>query len=158
MSTQKDLILKLISAMGELDEPGIRECVRALASEGMAPQDIQRNIHIGLKLVDGYYTSGEYFLADLLYAGRVYESVMKMRELQVLCPDVLTLGCKNPEASGELKGLIFSIREAVRDAKILVGGDTKLAQEFKEPEEDSHGKGAMGSLAGCRGRGGEKKE
>lgn len=83
MRIHNDRILRLVSAVGDLDDSEVRHAVAELALQGMQPLEIQKSIDIGMKLVFEYYRSGEYFVSDLFYAGYIYNEVLRMDAMRV---------------------------------------------------------------------------
>lgn len=82
MRTQNDRILHLVSAVGDLDSRRVEEGVAGLLAQGMKAEEIRKSLDVGMKLVGEYFRSGEYFLADLLYAGRMYRGILELEGMK----------------------------------------------------------------------------
>lgn len=92
MAGQKDRILVLASAVGELDEARVEAEVESLLDGGMRPREIQKILELGMRIVAENYRIGEYFLADRLFAGRIYRRIMEMPRMSSALPGAAPLG------------------------------------------------------------------
>ncbi len=82
MSVNNAEIQKIVNSMGSLDETEVIKSVEALLKKGMPPIEVQRCINIGIELVTRFYQSGEYYLADIIYAGYIYRKILHMKDMQ----------------------------------------------------------------------------
>jgi len=92
VAAQTDRILVLASAFGDLDEPRVEAEVENLLHGGMRPREIQKILELGMRIVAESYRIGEYFLADRLYAGRLYRRIMEMPRMSSVLPGAVPLG------------------------------------------------------------------
>lgn len=92
MAGSKDRILALASAVGELDEARVEAEVESLLDGGMRPREIQKILGLGLRIVEENYRLGEYFLADRLFASRIYRRVMELPRMGAALPGAALLG------------------------------------------------------------------
>ncbi len=83
MSIPNDKILELANAVSTLDEEKVYSMVLDFLKQGLSQVEIQRCISVGMNLVDGFYRSGEYFMADLLYAEHIYYNVLLFEEMKL---------------------------------------------------------------------------
>lgn len=207
MRIHNDRILRLVSAVGDLDKAEVQQAVAELTAQGMQPLEIQKSIDIGMKLVFEYYRSGEYFVSDLFYAGYIYNAVLKMdamrvepadgkfpgkvvigtmpgeihdigknivantlrangfevidvgigataeRFIEVVCgnmPDTVAISSTLPDSLKQLERLIESFRtRAGVNLKILTGGNSSLAEKYREIGADAYGKDEIAGLEYC---------
>lgn len=84
--------MTLASALGELDEALVEASVERLLAEGMRPRAIQEMLEQGILLVAENYCRGEYFLADRLYASRIYRRIMELPRMSSAAPGAAPLG------------------------------------------------------------------
>jgi len=75
---QKESVLALVRAIGELDDVTAVGAATRLADLGMDSRDIQKTIELGMRIVLDEYRRGEYFIADRLVANRLYARVMRL--------------------------------------------------------------------------------
>lgn len=78
MDDQKESVLALVRAVGELDDVAAIGAATRLAALGMDRRYIQKTVELGTRLVIDEYRRGEYFIADRLVASRLYASVMRL--------------------------------------------------------------------------------
>jgi len=89
---QTDRILVLASAFGDLDEARVEAEVESLLQGGMRPREIQKILELGMRIVAENYRIGEYFLADRLFAGRIYRQIMELPRMSSALPGAAPLG------------------------------------------------------------------
>ena len=82
MSVNNAEIQKIVNSMGSLDEMEVIKGAELLLQKGMPPIEVQRCINIGIDLVTRFYQSGEYYLADIIYAGYIYRKILQMDQMQ----------------------------------------------------------------------------
>jgi len=75
---QKESVLALVRAVGELDDVSAIGAATRLVALGMDRRDIQKTVELGMRLVIDEYRRGEYFIADRLVASRLYAGVMRL--------------------------------------------------------------------------------
>lgn len=69
---------KLINAVEELDEIKVIKLVKQKLQAGEAPACLQEQVQLGMVKVGILYEKGEYFIADLIMAGEIFKSVLKL--------------------------------------------------------------------------------
>lgn len=67
---------ELIDALAGLDEDRVYERIRALLSGGVPAERIMGYMNTGLKKVGSLFEDGEYFIADLMFAGMIYRAAL----------------------------------------------------------------------------------
>jgi dimethylamine corrinoid protein len=77
IAMEKDLGQMLVSSMRDLDELGALQYSVELAASGVSSHEIFEKLLQGMKQVDERYEAGEYFIADLMMAGHIMNSVMR---------------------------------------------------------------------------------
>ncbi|MCI8996231.1 MAG: hypothetical protein HFI31_11185 [Lachnospiraceae bacterium] len=82
MSDTEKLKENLTQAMAGLEEELLLTYARKLLEKGCSSFDIQHCLNDGLKRVGSLFESGEYFIADLMYSGMLYRSVLDILPLQ----------------------------------------------------------------------------
>lgn len=74
---------KLIKAMAELDEKAVLKVVKEELSRGVEPLSILKQIQSGIEKVGELYEKGEYFIADLIMSGIIFNNVLKIEEMNL---------------------------------------------------------------------------
>ena len=69
---------QLIDAMTKLDDELAQSCAEELNSLGIPFAELQSCLDLGLKQVNNLFEDGEYFLADLMFAGMLYRSILDL--------------------------------------------------------------------------------
>lgn len=92
MKVKNERIALLVDALSNLKEQEVYALVDEFLAGEMTPLSIQKFLSVGLQLVAEYYQSGEYFLADLLYASYIYNKVLSKIELNQIEPNVQEKG------------------------------------------------------------------
>ena len=69
---------KLADAMRELDETAVLSLTRSMIEDGHDSFEIQSILNDGIKDVGKRFESGEYFLADLIVSGIIYQNAMEL--------------------------------------------------------------------------------
>ena len=73
----KDLLYEnLLDAMSMIDEDKTQYYAKEMIKKGCSPHEILDCLNEGLKRVEVQFEKGEYFIADLIYAGMLYRSVL----------------------------------------------------------------------------------
>ena len=73
----KDLLYEdLVKAMGMIDEDKTQHYAKQMIEEGRSPHEILEGLNEGLKQVEQQFEDGEYFIADLMFSGMLYRSVL----------------------------------------------------------------------------------
>ncbi len=67
---------KIAEALGDLRYDDVRELVEAAIATGMAPLSILEECRLGMEDVGGRYSSGEYFLAELILSAEIFKEVV----------------------------------------------------------------------------------
>ncbi len=69
---------QLAAAMRELDESTVLELTKSMIESGHDAFEIQSLLNEGIKDVGKRFESGEYFLADLIVSGIIYQNAMEL--------------------------------------------------------------------------------
>ena len=69
---------QLIDAMTKLDDELSQSCAAELISLGIPFAELQSCLDLGLKQVNNLFEEGEYFIADLMFAGMLYCSILDL--------------------------------------------------------------------------------
>lgn len=83
MKDHKQLEEAMVNAIATLDDQQVTACANQMIEEGYSSFEIERLLNQGLKKVGELFENGEYFIADLMYSGMLYRSV-----LDIFSPDV----------------------------------------------------------------------
>ena len=75
MEATKEQALK---AMETLELEQLHKAVQDLVSQGCDTYEIEALLQQGMQRVSDNFTKGEYFLADLIFSGRMFESALKL--------------------------------------------------------------------------------
>lgn len=67
---------QLVCAMESLDEAQVIYCVKTLLEENISTREIQKLLNEGMKRVGRLFEKGEYFLADLIVSGLIYQKAL----------------------------------------------------------------------------------
>ncbi len=128
MRIENDKILHLVRAVGDLDSHQIVDDVRSLLSQGLKPERIRESLDVGMKLVGEYFRSGEYFLADLLYAGRLYKETLLLGGMHApeAGPNVALLGDVPGDTHDVLKDIVACILKATDFEVVDLPSDSRL--------------------------------
>lgn len=113
MSDTEKLKESLTQAMAGLDEELVLTYAKELLNQGCSSFDIQHCLNSGLKRVGSQFEAGEYFIADLMYSGMLYRSVL----------DILPLQKQSPGSKKEGRILIGVVEQDIHDIgkDIIVG-------------------------------------
>ncbi|MHA1268371.1 MAG: cobalamin B12-binding domain-containing protein [Candidatus Helarchaeota archaeon] len=65
----------LINAIADLDEDKAKEIVNEMVKIGKDPTEIYNYVRKGMTIVGERFASKEYFLADLIYSGELFEEI-----------------------------------------------------------------------------------
>lgn len=76
MYNVKKLKKELIEAIARLDDEKVQALAQKMIKEGLSSQEIQSCLNKGLKKVGEQFECGEYFIADLMFSGMLYRSVL----------------------------------------------------------------------------------
>ena len=103
----KDLLYEdLVKAMGMIDEGKTQYYAKQMIEEGRSPHEILEGLNEGLKQVEKQFEDGEYFIADLMFSGMLYRSVL----------DILVPPAKEGEAvSKKARVLIGVVEEDIHE-------------------------------------------
>lgn len=111
----KDLLYEdLVKAMGMIDEDKTQYYAQQMIEEGRSPHEILEGLNEGLKQVEQQFEDGEYFIADLMFSGMLYRSVL----------DILVPPAKEGETlSKKARVLIGVVEEDIHEiGKNIVAG------------------------------------
>lgn len=74
----------LVSAMENLNDQALSEAIVGCCNAGKTLQEISRLLDLGIRKVGEHYGSGDYFLADLIVSGELYqEAIEQARDVQL---------------------------------------------------------------------------
>lgn len=73
-----ELIAPLVQAMTELDEKSLMDAIRRCLAERQEPARIECSLQEGLKQVGIRYASGQYYLADMIVGGDLYQEALSL--------------------------------------------------------------------------------
>ena len=76
MSDITSLESELINALAQLDEDRVYDLVRKTLDSGATSEQILNDMNVGMQKVGTIFESGEYFIADLMFAGMIYRSAL----------------------------------------------------------------------------------
>lgn len=76
MKKNTQLEQALVDAIAGLDDTQVSACADQMIQEGYSSFEIERLLNQGLKKVGELFENGEYFIADLMYSGMLYRSVL----------------------------------------------------------------------------------
>ena len=70
--------MKLKDVLADLEEQTVYDIVKKKLDSGVSAKDILEECQAGMKVVGDRYSSEEYFVAELVYAGEIMKNVMNM--------------------------------------------------------------------------------
>lgn len=73
---------KLIEAVENIDEPLAIRQVKSLLALGRNPKEISNDLNFALQRVANRYEKGEYYIADLIMAGELVSSLLKISGME----------------------------------------------------------------------------
>ena len=73
---------KLIEAVENIDEPLAIRQVKSLLASGRNPKEISNDLNFALQRVANRYEKGEYYIADLIMAGELVSSLLKISGME----------------------------------------------------------------------------
>lgn len=68
----------LVSAMTELNDEAVMDCIQRLIDSGVSVNAIQMGLNTGVTNVGKRFETGEYFIADLIVSGMIYRDALRM--------------------------------------------------------------------------------
>lgn len=78
MEKNKKLEQAMINAIANLDDIQVTSCAKKMLEKQYSPLEIEQFLNQGLKKVGELFENGEYFIADLMYSGMLYRSVLDL--------------------------------------------------------------------------------
>jgi len=125
---------EIINAVEDLDDDLVVKLVINRLNNGVTTSFIKDQINIGMEKVGNLYEEGDYYIADLIVAGRLFQRVldldeMKPKQSQVAdSAGVLLLGTAKGDLHDIGKGIFCSLMKAsgfeVHDLGIDVSAET----------------------------------
>ena len=112
----------LIQAVYELDEDLVLELVQEKIAIGENSLSIVNQIQQGISLISDAYDSGEYFIADLIMAGIIFESVIGILDFSDPCDVSLPEKLQVKVISATVKGDIHDIGKNLSKTYFLSRG------------------------------------
>ncbi len=73
---KQELLKRLTDTIGRLDDEGAHAAAEALKQTDCTFEEVLGCLNQGLKLVGSQFEQGEYFIADLMYSGILYCSIL----------------------------------------------------------------------------------
>jgi 5-methyltetrahydrofolate--homocysteine methyltransferase len=71
---------KLVKLLSDLKEPEALEFVEKALGKGVDPVDLLGEAKEGMNIVGQRFSSGEYFIPDLIFSGEILKQIVKMLE------------------------------------------------------------------------------
>ena len=112
----------LIQAVYELDEDLVLELVQEKIAIGENSLSIVNQIQQGISLISDAYDSGEYFIADLIMAGIIFESVIGILDFSDPCDVSLPEKLQVKVIAATVKGDIHDIGKDLSKTYFLSRG------------------------------------
>ena len=112
----------LIQAVYELDEDLVLELVQEKIAIGENSLSIVNQIQQGISLISDAYDSGEYFIADLIMAGIIFESVIGILDFSDPCDVSLPEKLQVKVIAATVKGDIHDIGKYLSKTYFLSRG------------------------------------
>ena len=112
----------LIQAVYELDEDLVLELVQEKIAIGENSLSIVNQIQQGISLISDAYDSGEYFIADLIMAGIIFESVIGILDFSDPCDVSLPEKLQVKVIAATVKGDIHDIGKNLSKTYFLSRG------------------------------------
>lgn len=112
----------LIQAVYELDEDLVLELVQEKIAIGENSLSIVNQIQQGISLISDAYDSGEYFIADLIMAGIIFESVIDILDFSDPCDVSLPEKLQVKVIAATVKGDIHDIGKNLSKTYFLSRG------------------------------------
>lgn len=98
---------ELAQALTDLDEQKVYELVNEKIKIGVSPIDMIGECNSGMVGVGNLFSSGQYFLSQLIFSAEIFKNVMK--QLEPLMPQEETGGSAGKVVIGTVKGDIHDI-------------------------------------------------
>lgn len=131
-----EILNNLTNAMRDLDEPQVLALTEQLVAADCAALMIQTALNNGIKEVGARFESGEYFLADLIVSGVIYQNAMKSFNATAALSDSkirgkVVIGVPENDIHDIGKAIIIEVLRAEGFEVIDLGVDVK-PQRFVE--------------------------
>ena len=68
----------MVDSIANLDDLQVISCAKEMLKNEYSPLEIEQFLNLGLKKVGELFENGEYFIADLMYSGMLYRSVLDL--------------------------------------------------------------------------------
>ena len=68
----------MVDAIANLDDLQVISCAKEMLENEYSSLEIEQFLNLGLKKVGELFENGEYFIADLMYSGMLYRSVLDL--------------------------------------------------------------------------------
>ena len=69
---------KLVDAMAQLDEENVMKYIQLMLTSGFSHEAIRKYLTEGSEEVGSYFANGEYFIADLIVSGMIYQHALSL--------------------------------------------------------------------------------
>ena len=73
-----EYIMPLVQAMAELDEKSLMDAMQDALREKQKTERIENSLQEGLKQVGVRFAQGQYYLADMIVSGDLYQEAMNL--------------------------------------------------------------------------------
>lgn len=112
---------ELVNAMADLNRAKVLEIVREEIKNGTDPLQIIESLSEGVKLVGEYFEKKEYFLAELITGGDIFENAFQ--ELKpIMDKDNITAQSKGKIVLGTVQGDVHDIGKNIVKTILIASG------------------------------------
>jgi len=112
---------ELVTAMADLNRAKVLEIVREEIKNGTDPLQIIESLSEGVKLVGEYFEKKEYFLAELITGGDIFENAFQ--ELKpIMDKDNITAQSKGKIVLGTVQGDVHDIGKNIVKTILIASG------------------------------------
>ena len=112
---------ELVSAMADLDRTKVLEVVRNEIEKGTDPLKIIDGLSKGVEIVGQYFEKKEYFLAELITSGDIFENAFQKLK-PILEKSDIVLQTKGKIVIGTVKGDIHDIGKIIVKTILIASG------------------------------------
>ena len=93
MYVRGDLVeYRLVNYLKELDVDNVKKEVEKMLSQNVDPQEIQRQLLLGLQEIGNKYESGEYYIGDLIVSGMLMKDILSLQGGILSTPITISTG------------------------------------------------------------------
>jgi methanogenic corrinoid protein MtbC1 len=113
MFWRKNDLSDITLALADIDESKVLEVVDAKLSEGVDPEELINELRIGMEKVGEKFSTGEYFLSQLVMAAEIFKAAMKKIEPLLQSKDAalgrILIGTANGDIHDLGKNIVISL-------------------------------------------------